>query len=380
MLEPVLSEPVPAFSVLMTTDAVGGVWRYSLDLCRELSRGGSTVTLVCLGPAPTEEQRAHARLVPGLTLREHAEPLEWMPEPWSGVDRAGRYLLALCDELRPDVVHLNGYSHGALELGVPKVVVGHSCVLSWWQAVEATPTPSHLTTYRERVARGLRGAQAVIAPSNAMLESMKQNYGLESGTVIFNGSSRPRASDVHGAGRKEPFVLCAARLWDRAKNVDALAKAALGCEWPVMVAGAGQAPSAVTALGQLGTEALAEWMQRAAIYALPARYEPFGLSVLEAAATGAALVLGDIPSLRELWGDAAVYVAPDDVSSLRSALNRLAQDASLRAALGQRARQRAARYTLERQARCYRNVYGELCNRAGTRGAARPLASAARGN
>ena len=73
-----------------------------------------------------------------------------------------------------------------------------------------------------------------------------------------------------------------------AKNVDALAKAARGCTWPVMVAGAGQAPSSVTALGPLGAETVAEWMQRASIYALPARYEPFGLSVLEAAMAGAA--------------------------------------------------------------------------------------------
>jgi glycogen synthase len=373
MLEQGAIEPAGAFSVLMTTDAVGGVWRYSLDLCRELSRAGSTVTLVCLGPAPTEEQRSEAALVTGLTLREHAEPLEWMPEPWTGVDRAGRYLLTLCDELQPDVVHLNGYSHGALDFGVPKVVVGHSCVLSWWHAVEATPVPAHLTTYRERVARGLRGAEAVVAPSHAMLESMKQNYGLASGTVIFNGSSQPRAANDDGARPKEPLVLCAARLWDRAKNVDTLAQAARGCAWPVMVAGAGQAPSSVTALGQLGAETLAEWMQRASIYALPARYEPFGLSVLEAATAGAALVLGDIPSLRELWSDAALYVAPDDASSLCSALNRLAQDSSLRAALGQRARRRAARYTLERQARCYRNVYRALCMRVGTRRAARQL-------
>lgn len=380
MLEPAVSGPTPVFSVLMTTDAVGGVWRYSLDLCRELSRGGSTVTLVCLGPPPTEAQRAQAGVIPGLTLREHAEPLEWMPEPWSGVDRAGRYLRALCDELRPDVVHLNGYSHGALDFGVPKVVVGHSCVLSWWHAVEATPLPSHLTTYRERVTRGLRGADAVVAPSHAMLQSLRQNYGFESGTVIFNGSARPRAASGDGAQPKEPIVLCAARLWDRAKNVDALAKAARGCAWPVVVAGSGQAPSSVMALGQLGAETLDEWMQRASIYALPARYEPFGLSVLEAAATGAALVLGDIPSLRELWRDAALYVAPDDASSLCSTLNRLAQDASLRTVLGQRARRQAARYTLERQARCYRNVYRELCTRAGTRGAPRTLARSAHGN
>jgi glycogen synthase len=263
MLEPVVSRLEPAPSVLMTTDAVGGVWRYSLDLCRELSRGGSSVTLVCLGPTPTEEQRSEARLVPGVTLREHAEPLEWMPDPWPGVDRSGDYLLALAAQLQPDLVHLNGYSHGALDFAVPKVVVGHSCVLSWWYAVETTPLPAHLATYRERVARGLRGAHAVIAPSQAMLESMKQNYGLESGTVIFNGSARPPTANGDEGPPKEPIVLCAARLWDRAKNVTALAEAARGCLWPVVVAGAGPAPSSVTALGPLGTEALAQWMQRA---------------------------------------------------------------------------------------------------------------------
>jgi glycogen(starch) synthase len=350
----------PPISLLMTTDAVGGVWRYSLDLCGELSRGGAKIALVCLGPPPSQEQRAEAKQVPRLTLLECDEPLEWMPEPWAGVDRSGRYLLALAAELWPDVVHLNGYSHGALPFAAPKVAVGHSCVLSWWQAVETSPVPAELATYRQRVARGLRGADAVVAPSEAMLRCLKQHYELGKGGVIFNGSPRPPAPSRGHGHDKEPFVLCAARLWDRAKNVAGLAEAARGCAWPVMVAGAGEAPSSVTALGQLGSEALAGWMRRAAIYALPARYEPFGLSVLEAATAGAALVLGDIPSLRELWADAALYVAPDDAGTLRTTLNRLAEDDSLRATLGERAKQRARRYTLEAQARRYRRLYRAL--------------------
>ena len=63
-------------------------------------------------------------------------------------------------------------------------------------------------------------------------------------------------------------------------------------------------------LGRLSAGELADWYARAAIYALPARYEPFGLSALEAALSGCALVLGDIPSLREIWGDAALFVPP----------------------------------------------------------------------
>ena len=73
-------------------------------------------------------------------------------------------------------------------------------------------------------------------------------------------------------------------------------------------------------LGRLDERRWPSGWPRAAIYALPARYEPFGLSALEAALSGCALVLGDIPSLREVWGDAAVFVPPDDAGGLRDAL------------------------------------------------------------
>ena len=111
---------------------------------------------------------------------------------------------------------------------------------------------------------------------------------------------------------KEPFILAVGRLWDEAKNVAALERVAPRLGWPVSVAGeeahpgGGQVrPGHVRRLGRLAPEALAPWFARASIYALPARYEPFGLSALEAALAGCALVLGDIPSLREVWGDAA---------------------------------------------------------------------------
>ena len=54
-----------------------------------------------------------------------------------------------------------------------------------------------------------------------------------------------------------------------------------------------------------------------------ARYEPFGLAVLEAAQAGMRLVLSDIPSFRELWDGAATFVASrraDLLPALRHAL------------------------------------------------------------
>ena len=98
-------------------------------------------------------------------------------------------------------------------------------------------------------------------------------------------------------------------------------------------------------------------MSRASIFALPARYEPFGLSTLEAALRGCALVLGDIPSLREIWGDAALYARPDDEAGLADAIGKLAGDAAHRTELAARANLRAQLFTPARTARAMRDLY-----------------------
>jgi glycosyltransferase involved in cell wall biosynthesis len=103
-------------------------------------------------------------------------------------------------------------------------------------------------------------------------------------------------------------------------------------------------------------------MGRAALYALPARYEPFGLSVLEAALAGCALVLGDIPSLREVWGDAALFVAPEDRDGLAGALEWLMSRPAERERLAARARERALTFSPRRMARAYLHLYATLAH------------------
>src|SRR3546814_4918927 len=75
---------------------------------------------------------------------------------------------------------------------------------------------------------------------------------------------------------------------------------------------------------------MAGWLGRATFFALPARYEPFGLAVLEAALSGCALVLGDIPTLRELWDGVAAFVPPGDIEALEDVLTQLIADPDLR--------------------------------------------------
>jgi glycosyltransferase involved in cell wall biosynthesis len=204
-----------------------------------------------------------------------------------------------------------------------------------------------------------------------MLRELERHYGpLRSSHVLPNA----RAPGRFHAACKEPMILTAGRLWDEAKNLALLAAAAREVHWPVVAAGATRlaaVPAAgsvagiesVQSLGPLPADVLADWYARAAIYALPARYEPFGLTVLEAALSGCALVLGDIGSLREVWGAAALYVSPDDRIALRDTLNELAADPALREDLARLARERARDYSPGRLAASHRSLYRQLTHR-----------------
>lgn len=333
----------------MTADTIGGVWTFALDLSRALGGVGIEVVLATMGRRVSADQHEQARLCPGLTVVEGDYRLEWMQEPWEDVRRAGEWLLGLAGEVRPDLIHLNGYVHAALTWNAPVIVMAHSCVLSWWEAVKRQQAPPEYERYRSDVAAGLRAADLVVAPTRAMLACIDRHYGpLPRTRVIPNG----RDAVEYFAAEKEPFVLAAGRVWDEAKNIAALAAVAPSLSWPVVVAGddlhpngSRRPPANVMALGRLSAHDLAGWYSRASIYALPARYEPFGLSVLEAALSGCALVLGDIPSLRENWDGTALFAPPDDSEALSRAIQGLIDHPGLRTAMAARAKEQAALFT-----------------------------------
>jgi glycosyltransferase involved in cell wall biosynthesis len=353
-------------SVLMTADAVGGVWRYSVDLCRALGRHGVTSTLAVMGPPPGGKQLEDATRA-GLRVVHGDFRLEWMPEPWADVDRAGEWLLELERSIQPDLIHLNGYAHATLRWSHPVVVVAHSCVRSWWTAVRGEAAPASVHRYTGAVRAGLAAAHLVVAPTAAMLASLRVEYGAPScGRVIPNGCRSAGAAST-AAMRKQPLILAAGRAWDDAKNIGALCAIADRLPWPVYVAGDHRAPDgtecelpSVHHLGHLSEGDIERWYERASIYALPARYEPFGLSVLEAACAGCALVLGDIASLRENWDGAAIFVRPDDRDALAAAILQLIDRPAARAELGRAAQQRAAAFTMDRTAEGYTRAYETL--------------------
>jgi UDP-glucose:(glucosyl)LPS alpha-1,2-glucosyltransferase len=98
----------------------------------------------------------------------------------------------------------------------------------------------------------------------------------------------------------------------------------------------------VSALGYRDHEAVLQAMSAAAIVVVPSRWqEPFGLVALEALASGAALICSDRGGLREVGGDVAIYLDPDDPAALAATICALANNPARRAALEQAGRERA---------------------------------------
>jgi glycosyltransferase involved in cell wall biosynthesis len=354
--------------VLMTTDTVGGVWTHATALASALAELGNEIHLVTLGPAARADQRA---MLDGenIHLIETDLALEWQDPEAADLERARTLLLDLERTIRPDVVHLNSYREATFEWLAPVVLVAHSCVNSWGHACNDTAflAEPRWQRYGQLVAAGLAGSSAWVAPTCAFGETIARLYTPpRPGLLIWNGITPAFPTIIP----KQTSVLAAGRMWDKAKNLAALAAVADAVPCPIDVAGSGAEPgqphSAINLLGELPQAELRQRMLGAAIFASPALYEPFGLSVLEAAAAGCALVLADIPTFRELWQDAAIFVVPGDVDALRSALSWLAADSDACMALQRAARRRARRYERGRMATSYAELYLDLVSQRST--------------
>jgi glycogen(starch) synthase len=354
--------------VLVTTDTVGGVWTYTRELIGGLLRRGLDVSLVSFGGLPTASQTAW--LDSRVDFRPTAYRLEWMHDAERDVEDSINYLEAVVRQVSPDLLHLNQFCYGRVRASVPRLVVAHSDVLSWWSEVKGEPAPDEpwFRWYRSVVQEGLAGADLVVAPSRWMLEALVRHYGRPAHTALVYNGRDPRRFDCHD--NKQDLVVGVGRLWDEAKQVRLLAQLSESC--PVVIAGSDRDPGGLARnrdldfgraaiVGLQPEEQLADLFARAAIYAGTSRYEPFGLAPLEAALAGCALVLNDIPSFREIWGDAAIYFHRNDAGSLASTVRGLRSAPRLRRVYGAKAQQRARdRYTADRMVSEYLQIYGNL--------------------
>ena len=357
--------------VLITADTVGGVWTYTCELARGLIERGHRVTLVSFGRMPSTQQASWIERT-NITYHPAVFPLEWMHDAEAGIIESARHMARLVDQSRPDILHLSQFCYGALEVGIPKVVVAHSDVRSWWNAVhgEDPPETPWINWYTAIVRKGLARADAVVAPSQWMLEQMRDNYELPlHRRVIYNGRD---PNLFCSSPRKANSVLSVGRFWDEAKQIRLLL-ARPQCI-PVGIAGSAEHPekafrhgSSVTPCdnctfwGEQDESQLCALYAQASTYAATSRYEPFGMAPVEAALSRCALIANDIPVFREVWKDTALYFERNNPDSLADVIQSMSHNQPLREQFAERAFEHARnRFNSRRMVTEYETLYRSL--------------------
>lgn len=359
--------------VLVTADSLSGSWTYARELVTGLVTRGVRVTLVSFGEIPLPDLTSWMDHLHGLDYRPTAFRLEWMQEAEQDLPDSSDFLMQLVRELRPDVLHLNHFCYGNLPVDIPKVVMAQGDLITWTQAVHDKP-PRGLNWYRRTVLNGLMGADAVVASSEWMLDRISECYlHPRRGEVIYPGRNpiffNPYVS-------KDDCVLAVGRLVDASKQIFLLTQQQHPL--PVCIVGAEHTvpsprvpiradvkvaieESSVAIRGPQTDAQLRALYSRAAIYAATSRYEPLGMPLLEAAFSRCAIVANDIPSHREIWGDAALYFRTNDAASLAENIRMLNEDRPMRRAYAELAYTRAReRFTTKRMIDQYLALYRSL--------------------
>jgi glycosyltransferase involved in cell wall biosynthesis len=110
-------------------------------------------------------------------------------------------------------------------------------------------------------------------------------------------------------------------------------------------ANADRLPQPARYIGRVTDEELKALYEHAGCFVFPSRYEGFGLPAVEAMACGCPVIAADIPALREVCGDAAVFCDPEAPGSITHSVMTMLDDSALRARFRERGRAQTAGLT-----------------------------------
>lgn len=211
-----------------------------------------------------------------------------------------------------------------------------------------------------------RRADVVITDSQAVRGELAESGFDESRVVVVHGAPVPLPPAGATPLEAEPYLLVVGALAASKGSrilVSAFAKARLagvrlvfagatgfgGEGLPEVAASMGLADQ-VTFLGRVDDATLAALYEGALALCCASLVEGFGLPALEAMHAGVPVVATTLDALREVAGDAARWVAPDDDASLADGLRDIVENEMLRTRLIELGRKRAAQFTWDRAA------------------------------
>ena len=257
--------------------------------------------------------------------------------------------------IRPALAH---FVH-ALPIGLPCPAVVTVQDVSFAREPELMSRKDRLA-FRLAVPRAVRRAARVLAISERTKRDIVELYGVPEGKVVVTPLGVDPAFS-QGDGDAREYALFVGAVQARKDPLAALA-AARDAGLPLVVVGPAKEPRLVEQLrrggadvrGYVSKDELASLYRGAACLILPSRYEGFGLTVVEAMASGTPVVAAPDEALREVAGDAALFANRDELAdAVREALRD--RDRLVAAGL-----ERAKRFTWAETARKTLAVYREV--------------------
>jgi glycosyltransferase involved in cell wall biosynthesis len=355
-------------------DRYHGIGRYTFELLRELSRLDVELTVLY---CPDAGRLDVAGLIDGAarrTVRPVASrvPVASVRSQWllgRAASRGSRF--------RPEVMFIPYHLSTPVRHGrVPVVSVIHDCVFE--RAAAARGRSAFSVAYGAATRLAARAATALAVPSEAARQDLRRFYGIELpaeaivphgvGAQFFPppGRRRPRPGRLDlperyilhvGVQRphKNQRVLVQALAALRQTH-PGLGLVLVGQPDPRFPDEVGELVRTLGLDGQVRRYAhlddgtLLGVYANAAAFAYPSLVEGFGMPVLEAMASGLAVVASDAEAVREVAGDAAVIVPARSPQAWARALDRVLGDPDLAQDLRRRAEAVAARHTWARSA------------------------------
>lgn len=272
---------------------------------------------------------------------------------------------------RPDVLFAPAYT-APVATGIPVVLTVHD--LSFVAHPEWFPPASRLRR-RVLVALAARRARRVLTDASFSREELVSRVGVRRdkiqviplGVTPVRGARRPPGARANDA---DAMVLFVGSIFNRRHLPDLVrAVAALAARHPAVrlevvgddrtyppedlagVAAAAGIANRVTIRSYVSDDVLDDLYARASAFAFLSDYEGFGLTPLEALSAGVPILVGDTPVAREVYGEAARFVATTDSAGIARALEELLFEPAVRAALLDRAPAVLGRYSWERAGR-----------------------------
>ncbi|HTV08325.1 MAG TPA: glycosyltransferase family 4 protein [Candidatus Aquilonibacter sp.] len=355
--------------ILLTTETFESGWAFARGLCDQLLQRGHELALVGFGRRLSHEQQAWVAERSSTYRRSFQfvasnAPLEWMQDNEFVLTQGAGVLHHVARNFQPDLLHSSQFCFGALGLEIPKLITAHHDAFSWIQACRGGK-PEHtrwMRQYRTLVTDGLNGADAVVSPTRWMALSLKQQFAtLPASYVIHDGRAITAAPPSH---LRILQAITTGRLWDETKNIRMLESVLSPV--PIYVVGERKHHETVSPkqlgkailLGGLPESTLQSLYARSKLYVDVSVYAPSGLDALEAALCGCAVLAHDIPSTREIWGDAAFYFR--NARELSSILHQLNRNSEQLSEMQRRSYERASKLTPDRMADGYEAIYEML--------------------